>query len=139
MLTIGKNIPLDQSINWISNISKKGLVEFVPKEDSTVLKNTEVYQPIENITIDRNGIFGKGVVQNYQNNNKGKGKGKSKGNQQYNLKNNKGWNSSNGQSKGKGKNKNNWLWNKNYQNYNNQYQNRNDKNWLKIIKFQVFF
>ena len=37
-LTIAKNIPLDQTINWILDIAPKGLIEFVPKEDSTVKK-----------------------------------------------------------------------------------------------------
>tara|TARA_Y100001970_G_scaffold271866_1_gene367841 strand:- start:191 stop:1612 length:1422 start_codon:yes stop_codon:yes gene_type:complete len=37
-LAIGKNIPLKDIINFITSISKKGLIEFVPKDDQTVKK-----------------------------------------------------------------------------------------------------
>jgi hypothetical protein len=37
-LIIGKNIPLEQFINWLLKISSNGLVEFVPKSDETVQK-----------------------------------------------------------------------------------------------------
>ncbi len=37
-LIIGKNIPMDQFFEWIFKISKKGLIEFVPKSDFTVQK-----------------------------------------------------------------------------------------------------
>ena len=35
-LTLGNNVPLDQTINWLMSIAKKGLIEFVDKEDETV-------------------------------------------------------------------------------------------------------
>jgi ribosomal protein L11 methylase PrmA len=35
-LAIGKNIPLNQVIQWITDIAPRGLIEFVPKTDETV-------------------------------------------------------------------------------------------------------
>jgi len=35
-MIIGKNIPINQFIEWILEISKVGLLEFVPKSDKTV-------------------------------------------------------------------------------------------------------
>ena len=35
-LAIAKNIPLDQTINWLTNIAPQGLIEFVPKNDETI-------------------------------------------------------------------------------------------------------
>ena len=35
-LAIGKNIPLNQAIQWITDIAPTGLIEFVPKNDETV-------------------------------------------------------------------------------------------------------
>ena len=35
-LAIAKNIPLDELINWFLNIAPIGLIEFIPKEDSTI-------------------------------------------------------------------------------------------------------
>jgi len=35
-LTIGKNIPINQFIEWIINFGKFGLLEFIPKEDETI-------------------------------------------------------------------------------------------------------
>jgi len=35
-LAISKNIPLDQTIDWLTSFAPKGLIEFVPKEDETV-------------------------------------------------------------------------------------------------------
>ena len=35
-LTISKNIPLDSTIDWLTNIAPKGLIEFVPKNDKNV-------------------------------------------------------------------------------------------------------
>jgi len=37
-LIIGKNIPMEQFFDWIFKISKKGLIEFVPKSDYTIQK-----------------------------------------------------------------------------------------------------
>jgi hypothetical protein len=37
-LCIAKNIPLEETIKWMSSIAPKGLIEFVPKNDSTVQK-----------------------------------------------------------------------------------------------------
>jgi len=37
-LTIAKNIPLKDTIDWIVSLAPKGLIEFVPKEDETIQK-----------------------------------------------------------------------------------------------------
>jgi ribosomal protein L11 methylase PrmA len=37
-LTIAKNIPLDEAINWLISLAPKGLIEFVPKSDETIQK-----------------------------------------------------------------------------------------------------
>lgn len=37
-LAIGRNIPLDQVLRWITDIAPRGLIEFVPKNDETVNK-----------------------------------------------------------------------------------------------------
>ena len=37
-LVIAKNIPIEQFIDWLLNISKNGLIEFVPKSDETIQK-----------------------------------------------------------------------------------------------------
>ena len=37
-LAIAKNVPLDQVINFLTNIAPRGLIEFVPKDDYTVEK-----------------------------------------------------------------------------------------------------
>jgi hypothetical protein len=38
LLIIRKNIPMEQFFDWIFKISKKGLIEFVPKSDYTIQK-----------------------------------------------------------------------------------------------------
>ena len=40
-LAIGKNIPLNQVILWLTSLAPKGLIEFVPKDDITVKKMLE--------------------------------------------------------------------------------------------------
>ena len=40
-LAIAKNIPLDQVIEFLTNIAPRGLIEFVPKEDETIKKMLE--------------------------------------------------------------------------------------------------
>jgi ribosomal protein L11 methylase PrmA len=40
-LIIGKNIPMNQFFDWISKISKNGLLEFIPKRDPTIQKMLE--------------------------------------------------------------------------------------------------
>ena len=45
-LIIGKNIPIDQFFFWLSKISKYGLIEFVPKSDSTVQKMLEYREDV---------------------------------------------------------------------------------------------
>jgi hypothetical protein len=35
-LAIGKNIPLDQVVDWITSIADRGIIEFFPKDDPTV-------------------------------------------------------------------------------------------------------
>ncbi len=37
-LSIAKNIPLDQTVKWLTSIAPQGLIEFVPKNDITVQK-----------------------------------------------------------------------------------------------------
>ena len=36
-IVIGKNIPLDYFVEWLTRLSPKGLIEFVPKEDPMVI------------------------------------------------------------------------------------------------------
>ena len=40
-LALGKNIPLDQVVSWLTSLAPKGLIEFVPKNDITVKKMLE--------------------------------------------------------------------------------------------------
>ena len=43
-LTIGKNIPLDQVIEWLVSTAPRGLIEFVPKNDEKIKKiNSGIY------------------------------------------------------------------------------------------------
>jgi ribosomal protein L11 methylase PrmA len=35
-LVIGRNIPLDDTVNWLTGFAKRGLIEFVQKDDPTV-------------------------------------------------------------------------------------------------------
>ncbi len=35
-LAIAKNLPLEDVVNWITSLAPKGIIEFVPKNDSTV-------------------------------------------------------------------------------------------------------
>ncbi len=37
-LTIAKNIPMEEAINWIISLAPQGLIEFVPKSDPTIQK-----------------------------------------------------------------------------------------------------
>ena len=41
-LSIAKNIPLDQVVEWIMKLAPKGLIEFVPKNDETIKKMLEI-------------------------------------------------------------------------------------------------
>ena len=34
-LVIAKNIPLNQTLNWLTSLAPNGIIEFVPKEDPT--------------------------------------------------------------------------------------------------------
>ncbi len=70
-LSIAKNIPLDQVVEWIMRLAPRGLIEFVPKEDETVQKMLELKGDIfKNYNIEnfekficRNGkIINKSVV-----------------------------------------------------------------------------
>ena len=45
-LSISKNIPVDQIIDWITNIAPRGIIEFVPKDDITVKKMLLVREDI---------------------------------------------------------------------------------------------
>ena len=40
-LAIGKNIPLNDVVNWLVSLAPVGLIEFVPKEDETIKKMLE--------------------------------------------------------------------------------------------------
>ena len=37
-LAVAKNIPLAQLVQWLLNIAPQGIIEFIPKEDITVIK-----------------------------------------------------------------------------------------------------
>ena len=37
-IAIAKNVPLDQTIEWLTKTAPYGLIEFVPKEDETIKK-----------------------------------------------------------------------------------------------------
>tara|TARA_B100000886_G_scaffold208962_1_gene144627 strand:- start:923 stop:2305 length:1383 start_codon:yes stop_codon:yes gene_type:complete len=37
-LAIAKNIPLENTVNWLLSLAPKGLIEFVPKKDETIQK-----------------------------------------------------------------------------------------------------
>jgi len=53
-LAIAKNIPLDQAINWITDIAPTGLIEFAPKSDPMVQKMLAVREDIfQNYNINR--------------------------------------------------------------------------------------
>ena len=48
-LIIGKNIPISEFISWITNFAKFGLLEFIPKDDETIL---DMLSTKEDIYID---------------------------------------------------------------------------------------
>ena len=56
-LAIAKNIPLDQVINWLVSLAPTGLIEFVPKNDLTVIKMLEL----------KGDIFPNYTIQNFEN------------------------------------------------------------------------
>ena len=56
-LAIAKNIPLDQVINWLASLAPTGLIEFVPKNDLTVIKMLEL----------KGDIFPNYTIQNFEN------------------------------------------------------------------------
>ncbi len=37
-LSIAKNIPLNQTVNWLIDLAPRGLIEFIPKNDETIKK-----------------------------------------------------------------------------------------------------
>ena len=41
-LSLAKNIPLEELLEWLISIAPKGLIEFVPKNDQTVIKMLEI-------------------------------------------------------------------------------------------------
>lgn len=45
-LIIGKNIPMQEFIDWITDISDYGLIEFVPKSDETIQRMLEFREDI---------------------------------------------------------------------------------------------
>lgn len=45
-LVIGKNIPMHQALRWIVSISDHGLIEFIPKDDPTIVRMLSVREDI---------------------------------------------------------------------------------------------
>ena len=56
-LAIAKNIPLHQVIDWLVSLAPTGLIEFVPKNDLTVIKMLEL----------KGDIFPDYTIQNFEN------------------------------------------------------------------------
>ena len=56
-LAIAKNIPLNQVIDWLVSLAPTGLIEFVPKNDLTVIKMLEL----------KGDIFPDYTIQNFEN------------------------------------------------------------------------
>ena len=56
-LAIAKNIPLNQVIDWLVSLAPTGLIEFVPKNDLTVIKMLEL----------KGDIFPNYTIQNFEN------------------------------------------------------------------------
>ena len=55
-LAIGRNIPLNQIINWITTIAPRGLIEFVPKNDETIGKMLALREDIFNEYSEENFV-----------------------------------------------------------------------------------
>lgn len=56
-LTIAKNIPLQEVINWLVSLAPTGLIEFVPKNDVTITKMLEL----------KGDIFPNYTIKNFEN------------------------------------------------------------------------
>ena len=56
-LAIAKNIPLNQVVDWLVSLAPNGLIEFVPKNDLTVIKMLEL----------KGDIFPNYTLQNFEN------------------------------------------------------------------------
>ncbi len=56
-MAIAKNIPLNQVIDWLVSLAPNGLIEFVPKNDLTVIKMLEL----------KGDIFPNYTIQNFEN------------------------------------------------------------------------
>ncbi len=56
-LAIAKNIPLNEVISWLISLAPTGLIEFVPKNDSTVIKMLEF----------KGDIFPNYTIENFEN------------------------------------------------------------------------
>ena len=56
-LAIAKNIPLNEVINWLVSLAPTGLIEFVPKNDLTIIKMLEL----------KGDIFPNYTIENFEN------------------------------------------------------------------------
>jgi ribosomal protein L11 methylase PrmA len=56
-LCIAKNIPLENAINWLVSFAPKGIIEFVPKNDETIIKMLQL----------REDIFSDYTAENFEN------------------------------------------------------------------------
>ena len=70
-LAIGKNIPLEEIIEWITKLAPVGLIEFVPKADETIKRMLENREDIfdkynqlnfEKILSNKSKIIKKNIV-----------------------------------------------------------------------------
>jgi ribosomal protein L11 methylase PrmA len=70
-LIIGKNVPIQQFVEWITSISECGLIEFVPKTDKTIQKMLEYRDDIfsnyteeefENCLKEKSNIINKNTI-----------------------------------------------------------------------------
>ena len=56
-MAIAKNIPLNEVINWLVSLAPTGLIEFVPKNDLTIIKMLEL----------KGDIFPNYTIENFEN------------------------------------------------------------------------
>ena len=56
-MAIAKNIPLNEVINWLVSLAPTGLIEFVPKNDLTIINMLEL----------KGDIFPNYTIENFEN------------------------------------------------------------------------
>ena len=70
-LIIGKNVPIQQFVEWITSIAECGLIEFVPQTDKTIQKMLEYRDDIfsnyteeefENCLKEKSNIINKNTI-----------------------------------------------------------------------------